>query len=224
VVADAFAVINDGFEIPTGAKGFTRVTECKLEEDMDIYMMLGHTHEYGVWFELERIPGGTGTPESLYVGTDGKLLRENPEIKLWQEPLKWRTDDVIRVTCKWDNTTDGPLGWPEEMCVALMYYAPGRGWLTCSEEDGVPQGGATTEGEGCVPVDAPGNEAGVGKACTAGGNECVGNGNATVCLGEFDARANFCTYFGCTETAECGSGATCSEQMGVKLCLPDSCA
>lgn len=223
-VVDAFAMINDDFSIPAGATDFSRTTECKLEEDMDIYMLLGHTHEWGVLFEFERIPADGGPAELLYHATDGKLLRESPEIKTFADPLKFKAGDTLRVSCTWENDTDAPLGWPQEMCVGLMYYGPGRGWLTCDQDDGVPQGGAGDGEEGCVALDSPGNQEGVGVACTRDGDECVDNGGATVCLAQFDDRANFCTYFGCSDDAECGDDAVCSDQMGTRLCLPNSCA
>ncbi len=225
-VVEAFAMLYDALAIPAGATGHSQHTDCTLEEDMDIYMLLGHTHEYGVLFEFERFPGGDGPAEKLYHATDGKLLRESPEIKNWDDPLKFKAGDMLRVTCQWDNTTDHEIGWPEEMCVALMYYGPGRGWLTCTQDDGVPQGGTTEEPptDGCVTEGEPGNELGVGKYCTATGNECVGNGESTVCLAQFDDRAPFCTYFGCETDDACGEGAVCSDQGAAKVCLPVACA
>jgi hypothetical protein len=221
-VVDAFAIIHDDIAIPPGAVEHEEITECKLDEDFDIYMMLGHTHEYGVFFQLERVPGDGSEPELLYHATDGKLLRESPEIKLFDTPLRWSAGDTIRITCRWTNDTDHEIGWPEEMCVALMYYGPGRGWLTCNQDSGTPQGGEDP-GEGCVAADTPGNGVGVGRACTAGGGECSGNGKATVCLGDFDARANFCSMFGCESDADCGDGAICSDQGAAKVCIPNAC-
>lgn len=222
-IVDAFAMINDDLDIPAGAVGHTKTTDCTLEEDMDIYMLLGHTHEHGVLFEFERFPGGDGEPELLYHATDGKLLRESPEIKTWADPLRFKAGDRLRVTCKWDNETDRSLGWPEEMCVALMYYGPGRGWLTCTQNDGTP-GGGSGDGEGCQDPEAPGNEQGVGKACSPNGGECVDNADATVCLADFDDRANFCSFFGCATDDDCGEGAVCSDQNAAKVCIPNACA
>jgi hypothetical protein len=222
-IVDALAIINEDFEIPAGAQEYTRVTECTMDEDMDIYMMLGHTHEHGVFFEVERVAAGSSDSEVLYHATDGKLLRESPQIKQWNDPLRWSAGDTVRVTCKWTNDTDQALRWPEEMCVALMYYGPGRGWLTCTETDGVPRGGGGEDVDGCMPPEAQGNDLGFGKACTPAGDECVGNGEATVCLAQFDARANFCTKFGCTDDSECGDGVVCSDQGAATVCVPLEC-
>jgi hypothetical protein len=94
--------------------------------------------------------------------------------------------------------------------------------MVCSQTDGSPVllGG---DGVGCVPEDALGNAQGVGEACTVDGNECADNSPANTCLAQFDAQANFCTFFGCTTDADCGEGATCVDQMGVMVCTPTSC-
>jgi hypothetical protein len=220
---DPFALLYDEPDVPANTMGFSRETVCEMDRDYDVYMLLGHTHEYGVRFQVHHEPAGTDESHLLYHATDGKLLREDPDINMYDEPLKLKQGDRLRMTCTWDNTTDEVLGWPEEMCVALMYYGPGEGWLTCDQEDGSP---GSKGGEGCVDLEAPGNEIGVGKACTreARGVECRGNGEATQCLGVFDDRANFCTYFGCETDAECGAGAVCADRQGTKLCLPLSCA
>lgn len=219
---DPMAIIYDDIAVPVGATGHSSTTECVLEEDLDVYMMLGHTHESGVLLEFERVPAGQTQAELLYRGTDGKLMRENPEIKIYEDPLQFSAGDLLRLTCSWDNTTDEVLGWPQEMCVALMYYGPGEGWMVCNQDDGSPTllGG---DGVGCVPEDAPGNDQGVGEACTTDGNECADNTAATACLAQFDAEANFCTFFNCTTDEECGEGATCEDRMGAMLCIPLSC-
>lgn len=224
VRVDPFALLNDGFKIPPGAQGFERTTTCTLEHDYDLYMLLGHTHEYGTLFEVHHEREGGGERELLYRATDGKLLRESPDVQLYNEPLKLKQGDKLHMTCRWDNTTDHELGWPEEMCVGLMYYGPGRGWLTCNEDDGAPKSGGDG-GEGCVPLNAGGNELGIGKACTneSRGAECRDNGKARLCLAQFSSSANFCTILGCKADDECGGGARCVEQQGTKVCLPLSC-
>ena len=54
------------------------------------------------------------------------------------------------MTCAWDNPHDHALTWPEEMCVGLMYYGPGRGWLTCEAEDQFPRELGGGDAEGCA--------------------------------------------------------------------------
>ena len=104
------------------------------------------------------------------------------------------------MTCAWTNTTAEPLGWPEEMCVALMYYTPGAGFMMCDTDDVSPtvddgSGGAA----GCLSPGAPGNEKGVGKFCNKGGTECDDTPEPTLCLAEFDDTANYCSVILCSD-------------------------
>ena len=41
--------------------------------------------------------------------------------------------DGLRVTCDYDNVTDGPVGFPQEMCTSVSAYYPARaeGLILC---------------------------------------------------------------------------------------------
>ncbi|MCY1056193.1 hypothetical protein [Nannocystis sp. SCPEA4] len=220
-LADSFAVIDSDFEIPAKTRGFERVKECRLEQDYDIHMLLGHTHERGVMFRFDLLRGDA-EPELLYYATDGKLLRSNPEIKLYHEPLQFKAGDRLRMTCRWDNDDATAVGWPEEMCVTFMYYSPGEGFLTCDSADETP----VTIGGGddkCRKPGDEGNEKGVGKFCSVEGGECVGNGTATLCLENFDSFSNYCTLINCQSDADCGAGAYCAVDPAGSACVPNDC-
>ena len=222
-IADSFAIIDSEFKIPAGAKKYTRVKECKLDKDLDIHLLLGHTHEHGVLFQLDLLREGADA-EMLYYATDGKLLRSNPEIKLFSSaPYKFRAGDTLRMTCGWDNDTDHDIAWPEEMCVTFMYYSPGIGFMTCDTRDETPQVTGVDDGGGCRHPGDMGNDMGVGKYCSAEGGECVGNGSATFCLAPFDAGAPYCSIINCKDDSECGSGATCVIEDAGGACVPDDC-
>lgn len=220
---DPFAMIYGDLEIPADGMPFEVNKRCRLERDIDIYMLLGHTHDYGVLFEVYYHSPMLEHPRKLYHATDGPLLRDNPEIKYFDPPLPFKAGDEIEMRCVWENESDLPLGWPEEMCVALMYYGPGEGWMTCDEDDETPKL-PSAGGEGCVASNEQGNELGVGRACTASGGECSSNERATLCLATFDSRANFCSYLGCEQDEDCGVGAQCLEQGPATACVPLSCA
>jgi len=227
---DPFAIIYSELDIPARAEGFEVRKTCRLQSPISVYMLLGHTHDAGVLFEFIHHAGGlgAGAARTLYRATDGPLLRDNPEIKYFDPPLPFAADDVLEVVCRWDNPSDEALGWPDEMCVALMYYGPGAGWMTCDTHDEVPnvagRGEGEGEGEGCVPPDAPGNALGVGRACTASGGECASAERARLCLATFDARANFCSFLSCASDEECGEGAVCLAQGPATACVPVMCA
>ena len=221
---DAFAVIDSELDIPVGVEAYTRVKTCRVDAPMDIHMMLGHTHDYGVLFEIEFIREGLA--ELQYHATHGPTLRDTPEILVFDEPLHLDEGDEIRVTCAWTNTTDAVLGWPEEMCVGLMYYSPGRGYLICDTDDELPvrQGGGEPAGEeGCVGPGDEGNALGVGRYCTVGGGECDDTPEPTLCLAEFDSDAPYCSVILCQDDSVCGDGATCVFEGAGSACVPDVC-
>ena len=220
-IADSFALIDSDFEVPVGADNFRRVKECTMNSDIDIHLLLGHTHDYGVLFELEVIKQGQ-QPWLQYQATDGPTLRDNPEIQTLTEPLSLTAGDKLRMTCEWDNPTDHALGWPEEMCVTFMFYTPGNGWMTCDTYDDEPQV-AGSSGAGCrVPGDT-GNDQGVGTYCTADGDECADNGAANFCLAAFSDANNYCSVILCQSDDVCGEGASCVADGPGSACILNSC-
>ena len=222
-IADAFAVLADDIDIPPFAVAHEAVKECVIDREMDIHLLLGHTHDFGVLFQMEHVPA-EGPAEVLYWATDGALLRDDPEVTIYEEPLQLVPGDKLRVTCQWTNTTAEPLGWPAEMCVGFMYYTPAEGFLICDDSGPSPEIlGGGGDALGCVPEDQAGNELGVGKHCTASGTECQGNGAAGFCLAAFDAASNFCSLIGCSTDDECGEGATCVIESLGSACVPDFC-
>ena len=226
-VADPFSVIDSEFEVPAGAENYTRVKECLIEDPIEVHMLLGHTHDFGVLFTVDFIKAQgpqAGIPQQAYHATDGPALRDSPEVLFFDEPVVLEQGDKVIVTCAWSNTTQEPLGWPEEMCVALMYYTPGAGFMMCDTDDVSPtvddgSGGAA----GCLSPGAPGNEKGVGKFCSKGGTECDDTPEPTLCLAEFDDTANYCSVILCSDDSECGDGARCVFADAGSACVPEQC-
>jgi hypothetical protein len=66
-----------------------------------------------------------------------------------------------------------------------------------------------------------GNDTGVGKFCAKGGNQCVGNSGAPLCLADYTQSefGNFCTTQ-CQADSECGTAAICTAS---KICVPSKC-
>ncbi len=221
VIADSLAVIDSEFEVPAGAEDYERVKTCTLDQEIDLHLLLGHTHDYGVLFRAELIRAG-GATEELYFATDGPTLRDNPAITTYDPPLHLMPGDQLRITCRWTNTTDHALGWPEEMCVAFSYYSPAAGFMICdtfNEHPVLITGEAT---DGCGQPDDLGNELGIGLYCTADGNECADNGVANFCIAAFSSH-NYCTKILCQDDSECGTGAHCATESAGSACVPDYC-
>jgi len=220
-IADSFAMIDSEFSVPVGAEGYTRVKECTMNSDIELHMLLGHTHDYGVRFDLEVVRQNE-EPWLQYTATDGPTLRDNPEIQSYDEPISLVAGDKLRMTCAWDNPTEHVLEWPEEMCVTFMYYTPGNGWMTCDTQDEFPQVTGAA-GAGCQVSTALGNNLGVGRFCTPDGDECADNGSANFCLAAFSDENNYCSVILCTDDADCGDGASCISEGPGSACILDTC-
>lgn len=225
LLADSFVLNMDAFEVPAGATAHSHDNGdgCRIGREIALHSIQLHTHEHGVLMELIHTPAG-GEPTTVFSETDGILMREGAAALLLDPPMQLAPDDVLQVRCAWDNPGGEPLTFPDEMCAAFMYYSPGEGFLLCDDDDSEPRVLGAGDEDGCVVPGAPGNALGVGRHCTAGGGECRDSPEATLCLANFDARANFCSMFGCMVDDDCGEGAVCLEQGPATACVPAECA
>jgi hypothetical protein len=241
--ADAFAINDGDFAIPPRSM-YGRVIEWDITREMNLALLLGHTHEYGTRFQVELIRAGASTAGMLYNESGpelGRTLRSNPPVRYFEgaNALALRPGDRLRVRCEWNNTTSHVLRFPEEMCVAFMYYYPGAGFLSGGRVVETIGGGGDAgvmgmgnagcsspraPGEPCVRTCNTGNEVGVGRYCTRGGNECSRNRSAILCTADFaaDAPAGWCTK-PCSSDEGCGSGAVCTGDSRGRGCTPVEC-
>lgn len=111
---------------------------CEASVDTNVFYVLGHTHAWGKRFVLTH-EDRDGKATTLYDEVGGERLQFDPPIIEYphDRPLLIRKGDKLRAQCAWQNTTDHVLRFPEEMCAALMFYYPARGFLTCHEFDSV---------------------------------------------------------------------------------------
>ena len=127
------------------------------EEKFGIYYVLGHYHSWGNYFELSYVnEDGSETPivklESIIGDSLGRIV--DPPVFANRAP-------GLKVTCGYNNTTDGPLIWgndaDKEMCMFLAYVgAPVKvvSWgQEPAEELGMIDGFPTFE-TGCGTVTA----------------------------------------------------------------------
>ena len=79
---------------------------------------------------------GTVTVEAL--GYTRELKSDAAGKVKWCEPLlvqsaKFKKGDKLRITCDWMNTTDHPMTFPEEMCVAFGMFFPATSDVDCGD-------------------------------------------------------------------------------------------
>jgi hypothetical protein len=122
------------FRLPAG-QTTVRDLNCVVGERSNVFLLLGHTHEMGRRFTFERTPKG-GKREMLYDQDVYLGFRDSPPLLTWprEAPLVLEPGDELHMRCEWDNTGRDDLRFPKEMCAALFYYYPGRGFEICISE------------------------------------------------------------------------------------------
>jgi hypothetical protein len=130
--ANYHIVLDDQFEVPPQAK-YSSQTTCTVDRDLDVVTLLGHMHEAGKHFKLERAPGEKQPYTTLYETDWTPLDVTHPPVDYFkmEAPLHIPKGTKLRQTCTWDNTGADPLLFPKEMCLSYMYYFPDQGELTC---------------------------------------------------------------------------------------------
>jgi len=125
-----FVVTDAGFNVPPQGT-LTHTTTCTVKRDLDTVLLLGHMHEHGKHYTLERLVGDTA--EAIYDQEWRPEYTSHPPVvrHSMEQPLTLHPGDKLRQTCTWDNTTAAPLLFPREMCVAFFYYFPDVGGLQC---------------------------------------------------------------------------------------------
>ncbi len=112
--------------------------ECEVTEPSTVFVLTGHTHEWGERFSLIRTPAGTTTEETLYDVAVGEGFRDEPPLVSYppDAPLQLEPGDRLRMRCDWFNTESEPLYYPKEMCAAPLFYYPSRGFEACFQDNG----------------------------------------------------------------------------------------
>lgn len=121
------------------AKGTATATKiCSFKNDLNAILLLGHMHERGKHFKLERLDDAGNPVEVLYETDWLASYVSHPPIKKWDgdKPLVIKKGTKFRQTCQWQNETDSELIFPREMCVFFGFYFPDAGELDCEKVPG----------------------------------------------------------------------------------------
>jgi hypothetical protein len=127
-----WAMSDDTFTVPPMAT-YTSVSTCTIPQDFKTVVLLGHMHEYGSHYTLERIDAQGNLLETVYDHAWQPLYMSHPPLMSYtlDAPLDIPAGTIYRQTCSWNNLTPNPLAFPNEMCVAFGYYYPDNGMITC---------------------------------------------------------------------------------------------
>jgi hypothetical protein len=135
--ANQFVLNHEGFDV--AARSRVEATYvCRAPQDLQIAMFMGHMHQSGVHFRLERLPETGDVGEVMYEHDwESAYVSHPPVVKYTMDaPLTIPAGTRFRQRCLWDNTSDTPLAFPTEMCITAMWYFPdtGGGQLFCERE------------------------------------------------------------------------------------------
>ncbi|HEY1814126.1 MAG TPA: hypothetical protein VGG74_17365 [Kofleriaceae bacterium] len=143
-IANLFANNGDTFTIPASSP-MTYDVSCVLQQDLSFAMVTNHMHTDGTSAYSELIhPDGTTT--MLAVDTTWESDEQfNPKYTMFSvaQPLVAHAGDTYHSHCEWQNQTDQPLSFPDEMCTGVGFYFPGPQQLVC--DDGSWGAGSITD-------------------------------------------------------------------------------
>lgn len=123
-------VTNDAlFDVPVGETGGVSF-DCRFDDDFEILLMGGHLHEWGTKFEILLGPDTNNLEQMYLVDPWRSEYRDTPPVELFlTSPLAVPKGTIIRTRCQWENTTDGEIDFPVEMCAVFGYVRGTKtGW------------------------------------------------------------------------------------------------
>lgn len=116
-------------------------TDCVMPRDFDLLLLLGHMHEWGAHYKLERVDEKGKPTEMLYETDWDPVYASHPPVTSYdpKKPLHLAKGTRIRQTCEWNNVEDHDMAFPREMCVMFSYYIPDDGFIICDTEKAVTE-------------------------------------------------------------------------------------
>jgi hypothetical protein len=129
--AAPFAHTAIDFEVPAKAEE-TVEFDCTWGADATVLFLGGHMHEWGKSFSLDW--NTAEETERIYEIEQWEPdYRDRPPINEYEDgSFQVSAGDSFTTSCTWDNTTDEPLGFPEEMCVTFGFAYESKIPLICA--------------------------------------------------------------------------------------------
>ena len=124
-------IFNDSsFSIPPG-QDLTSSFDCTTDEDWNFLYVLGHMHEWGTAFLMERQEGEDWSGFYEEPVWDA-VLRDAPRVDYYPDgAMTVPAGTTFRTTCSWYNDEDTELVFPHEMCVGLSIVYPQKTTVVC---------------------------------------------------------------------------------------------
>jgi len=129
--AAPFAHTAIDFQVPAGKEASVSF-DCTWGIDATVLFVGGHMHEWGKSFSLDWTT--QGTTERIYeIAQWEPEYRDRPPVNEYEDgEFTVQAGDTFTTSCTWDNTTEAPLGFPEEMCVTFGFAYESKVPLICA--------------------------------------------------------------------------------------------
>jgi hypothetical protein len=128
------AVINyNDFQIPANAPSYSVDAYCTWAQDASLLLWSNHMHANGVSM-LSEVKHTNGTVETLATDTQWRAEEAfNPTFTHYDAgtPMKIKAGDQGHIKCTWQNNTDSPVLFPDEMCDAFGFYTESSAQMIC---------------------------------------------------------------------------------------------
>ncbi|MGH7438622.1 MAG: hypothetical protein ACRENE_23280 [Polyangiaceae bacterium] len=132
VVASTFGNSTLTLSVPAQSTMYQEQLKCTVGQDMRLLMFTNHMHQWGTSASTV-LTDSTGTPRDLKVDPvwNPEWTTNADYTKLTvAAPQVIHAGDILTTTCTYDNTTDGALTVPAEMCAFAAFFI-GPSDLTC---------------------------------------------------------------------------------------------
>jgi hypothetical protein len=132
--AQLFAAFTANVSLPPRAPAHAETT-CTIKQDLNLFALGGHAHEWGTHVKLTVDRGVEKTNEVIYDHDWQPHYQSDPPLHYFdtKAPLALHAGDVLHVACEYQNTSDADVRFPREMCVGLGFYFPGTSDIQCGD-------------------------------------------------------------------------------------------
>jgi hypothetical protein len=122
-IASLFTTGNMQFKVGAHAPGDASA-DCSVPRDMQFILFTNHMHDQGTYAKTELVHAD-GSVELVHEDPTWRYeMQFNPDYSAWalDKPLAVAKGETFRTQCNWQNTTDGPLAFPREMCFGVGFF------------------------------------------------------------------------------------------------------
>ncbi|MDB4936519.1 MAG: hypothetical protein JWP87_3491 [Labilithrix sp.] len=131
--AQLFAAYTANVTLPPRGPAHAK-TSCTIKQDMSLFALGGHAHEWGTHVRLTIDRDGKN--EVLYDHEWEPHYQADPPLAYFdtKAPLRFKAGDVLHVECDYQNVSDAEVRFPREMCVGMGFYFPGTADIQCGDD------------------------------------------------------------------------------------------